>query len=424
MSLCGFSLVMSPPRLLITLETWNHENSGLYDFESSDMYRKQYRMETSSAPFKFAIVRKGSDASIEKRSVFADADDFQSVTGRMLLEISGDETEVIVRAPQRLWQVARRNPIALNEGDLVKFGRLKMKVRSVGKGSSTSPRAPSLHSCETELSASEDCGNCHLPDCPFCCSSAALCRICWEGEHHGDPLISPCACKGSMACVHVSCLRRWIAGRMVQKQSAKTVSYYFRDVACELCKVSLPATVEHLGEVYHLVSLPSPDCVHIALETRLRGERGIGVHIVGGKRQIKVGRGLHADLRITDISVSRDHSSLFVLGSSGFAVRDQGSRFGTLVSSGDQMRLRLGDTVQFQSGRTLVTVGFTHPWRTRIMRLLSCVPAGKQRPNELVLKAAALPGINRINSRAATDPSPEYESRNSRFDVLDSSNSQ
>eukprot|EP01083_Nonionella_stella_P095116 266960_1 len=40
-----------------------------------------------------------------------------------------------------------------------------------------------------------------------------LCRICSENETSGEMLFEPCACAGSIAQVHVSCLERWIFSR-------------------------------------------------------------------------------------------------------------------------------------------------------------------------------------------------------------------
>lgn len=60
-----------------------------------------------------------------------------------------------------------------------------------------------------------------IPDVP-------ICRICY-GESRDEPLISPCACVGSMAHVHETCLRVWMA----KKNKPST---------CEICltKYRLP----------------------------------------------------------------------------------------------------------------------------------------------------------------------------------------
>lgn len=49
------------------------------------------------------------------------------------------------------------------------------------------------------------------------------------------------------------------------------------------------------------------------------------------KKQIKVGRGHDADIRVTDISVSRFHASINRNNKGQFFVEDNKSKFGTLV---------------------------------------------------------------------------------------------
>ncbi|XP_049790342.1 E3 ubiquitin-protein ligase MARCHF2-like [Schistocerca nitens] len=53
------------------------------------------------------------------------------------------------------------------------------------------------------------------------------CRICLMGDN-GEPLVSPCKCRGSMGMVHLSCLERWL-------------SQHSRNY-CELCLFEFPVT--------------------------------------------------------------------------------------------------------------------------------------------------------------------------------------
>jgi E3 ubiquitin-protein ligase DOA10 len=40
--------------------------------------------------------------------------------------------------------------------------------------------------------------------------SEAICRICYEETHTENPLLMPCACKGTIAFIHSHCLHTWI----------------------------------------------------------------------------------------------------------------------------------------------------------------------------------------------------------------------
>jgi hypothetical protein len=58
----------------------------------------------------------------------------------------------------------------------------------------------------------------------------AICRLCWQpAEDADDPLLSPCACSGSLAWIHEGCLRDWQATLRGQGQGR-------RAHLCELCK--------------------------------------------------------------------------------------------------------------------------------------------------------------------------------------------
>lgn len=72
------------------------------------------------------------------------------------------------------------------------------------------------------------------------------CRICLlEGNQEGDPLISPCECKGSIKFVHVQCLRHWINGRLNLNSEQQRSAFFFKQIYCELCKVPYPTAIKY-----------------------------------------------------------------------------------------------------------------------------------------------------------------------------------
>jgi len=42
-------------------------------------------------------------------------------------------------------------------------------------------------------------------------SSGIFCRICHEGDHECDKLISPCSCTGSVGLIHRACIEKWLS---------------------------------------------------------------------------------------------------------------------------------------------------------------------------------------------------------------------
>ncbi|KDO26638.1 hypothetical protein SPRG_08042 [Saprolegnia parasitica CBS 223.65] len=60
--------------------------------------------------------------------------------------------------------------------------------------------------------------------------SPQYCRICRSHESRAtDPLLSACACTGSVGKIHAQCLRQWIKSRRIPIDQA---------LACELCKLT------------------------------------------------------------------------------------------------------------------------------------------------------------------------------------------
>jgi pSer/pThr/pTyr-binding forkhead associated (FHA) protein len=68
-------------------------------------------------------------------------------------------------------------------------------------------------------------------------------------------------------------------------------------------------------------------------------------------RTIGLGRGRDSDIRVHDISVSRNHAKLTIESGAVFLV-DRESKFGTLVKIQKPVVLGLGSTFGVQCGRT------------------------------------------------------------------------
>jgi E3 ubiquitin-protein ligase DOA10 len=63
-----------------------------------------------------------------------------------------------------------------------------------------------------------------------------VCRICLCEEEEGNPLISPCDCKGGVKYIHVECIKEWLESKKHKKETAYVNSYIWRGLECELCK--------------------------------------------------------------------------------------------------------------------------------------------------------------------------------------------
>lgn len=79
------------------------------------------------------------------------------------------------------------------------------------------------------------------------------------------------------------------------------------------------------------------------------------------KAVVKIGRGHDTDVRISDISVSRNHATLN-LRNNFFYLEDHNSKFGTLVQVKRPVALEINDPLTFQIGRSLITIDIKKPW--------------------------------------------------------------
>lgn len=254
---------------------------------------------------------------------------------------------------KKLWVVVRELPGAghrLGEGDVMKLGRFKFRVRQLVY-SSCDGRQPELRL--------EDTGICSGNDHDTKDLSTALCRICLlEGPGEDDPLITPCACKGSIEYVHLACIRHWIRGRL-NLSDAPSGSYFYRPLACELCKAVYPTHVQMGTERQPLVEVPTTAAPFIVLENMVRDSQQHttrGLHVISlAEKVLKLGRGHESDVRIADVSISRCHATVRFAGPH-FLLEDNTSKFGTLILMKRPRLLEPSVPISFQMGRTVLTL--------------------------------------------------------------------
>ena len=253
---------------------------------------------------------------------------------------------------KRLWQAIRySNPkgLDLKEGDVVKLGRIRIKVRKVVTG--IGPFHGNIKKCFESLASKVDV-EAEL-------EADSLCRICFCSETSNEnPLIAPCDCTGSIKYIHTDCIRQWLKSRIQTKTTAATASYYWTDLNCELCKTSLPSSLYYMGLKIDLVSIEYPDKPYMLLEEYSPDNfNSSGIHIVtiDDGKTISIGRAQGAEFRITDISVSRNHACLS-FSNNKFTISDKKSKFGTLVKMKKVVSLQTGKNISIQVGRTLFHV--------------------------------------------------------------------
>ncbi|KAH8741271.1 hypothetical protein FG386_000178 [Cryptosporidium ryanae] len=339
--------------LIIETTTWSRDSHELFDYEANHINNKKFLINKSSK-----IFRQSTECMI-----LGDEDELPS-QGDYLLSIKTtiDGKYIAFPAdrslgvcndkqliPKKVWLIVRDLPnksYALQQNDLVKLGRFKLRVKQLVR---TGDQVPELRLDETETSIIE----------PTLDESLTMqCRICLtEGEQEDDPLLCPCQCRGSIKFVHLECLRHWINGRLnLTNDNNSRDTFFFRQLQCELCKSPLPSSASIKGSRVNIVNLPKTRPPFIVLEN-IYGNVHRGVHVVSmaEKKDLKLGRGHESDVRISDVSISRYHATIRYR-NENFMLEDHDSKFGTLVSVRRPQAIESNHNLSLQVGRTVVNL--------------------------------------------------------------------
>ena len=168
------------------------------------------------------------------------------------------------------------------------------------------------------------------------------CRVCFcEGNFEGkNPLISPCNCTGSVKYIHLNCLRKWLTSKVNMKcsQTNNIYCYTFKSLECEICKAVIPEQVEYRGKYISLLDFKEIEPPYLILQTMnqynpLNKNLDFNIIFVMSfklKNFLIIGRANNSDIRLSDISVSRNHS-VISFDNGEFFIDDIGSKFGTLL---------------------------------------------------------------------------------------------
>jgi hypothetical protein len=198
-----------------------------------------------------------------------------------------------------------------------------------------------------------------------------LCRICYceEEDKEKNPMVHLCKCKGGINYAHFNCIKLWMRTKLIiignRKRTVKT--YYINKFNCEICKTPYPFRfkIPNHDKIFELIDVRRPDGNYIILESLDQvkdNNNNKYIHIISlvDEEEITIGRGIDADLKINDISVSRLHSKLkFNFEEKSLLIKDCGSKFGTLVLIKNPFELKEKDSLEMQVGRSVVSAKVT-----------------------------------------------------------------
>lgn len=130
-----------------------------------------------------------------------------------------------------------------------------------------------------------------------------------------------------------------------------------KNLECELCKKPINERFKLKGQVVNLVDMQRPENNYIILEgvnKEKTDHKYLYVIHMKDKQIIKMGRSNDADVRITDISVSRSHAFLRLY-NGGFYIEDNSSKFGTLIQIPENFNVFPNKQLALQIGKTFLS---------------------------------------------------------------------
>ena len=256
----------------------------------------------------------------------------------------------------------------LNLNDIIKIGRIKLRIKEIKMKNYIHSNHIFNNSDikgKTENNIIKQTGN------EFYTTykkgndkkKSPTCRICYctEEEIESD-LIQPCICSGSMKYIHYTCLQQWLKSKGFDKKTttATSISYNLKAIECELCKTTLPEVIIQNNKKYDLFGFIKPDfenyIVFELISSTSSSVKNFYSVDITLKDSLKLGRGQESDIRISDISVSRNHAFIEVNLKTGYLnIIDNNAKFGTLVFVfNKKMKLLLNQPLTIQIGRSLI----------------------------------------------------------------------
>lgn len=219
-----------------------------------------------------------------------------------------------------------------------------------------------------------------------------VCRICLSEEDLPDhELITPCKCGGSMGHIGLSCLKEWLEGKRHCKETGVVNSYIWKNLECEICKHPFKDSfLSKDGRELSLLNYNIHDGInnYMIIES-VTQTTSKTIHVINfdARKSVKVGRAQVAEVRITDISVSRHHSNLTLTEDGTVALTDNYSKFGTLKLLREPIAIPnfktgVDESIYIQIGRSTLSLT-AYPRYSFWQRLNCCYLQSRKRRNQV-----------------------------------------
>lgn len=389
--------------LKLTTKTWDKDTNGLFDYSTKTIKKTTDTIQTStclirkdneikSEPIEtfnqneeilFKIEKKPNtnvyyfDNKVEK-NMDATAENIAKINKNCWYICNDDQNNLIEQNKVKKNYKNKKEDYYLLKNDIIKFGRVKFALTYVHLWSGdrsydlqlpdkasiinrNNLNTENVFNLEKEVQNLEEVNT----------EEKILCRICYceEEDKEKNPMVHLCKCKGGINYAHFNCIKLWMRTKLIiignRKRTVKT--YYINKFNCEICKTPYPFRfkIPNHDKIFELIDVRRPDGNYIILESLDQvkdNNNNKYIHIISlvDEEEITIGRGIDADLKINDISVSRLHSKLkFNFEEKSLLIKDCGSKFGTLVLIKNPFELKEKDSLEMQVGRSVVSAKVT-----------------------------------------------------------------
>lgn len=213
-----------------------------------------------------------------------------------------------------------------------------------------------------------------------------ICRICFMPENESNsPLLTLCKCSGDSKFIHINCLSHWIRIKSDIFDSSNNIfkKITFNTLECEICKEKFPEmacdvinekSYEIYNPEYFITSLNDLYHNYAIFESfELINHRKI-IYIISFDTQnsITIGRSQNCDMKIADVTISRIHSILLRTKDNKLMIKDDNSKFGTLILLQAKNILINEKILSIQIGKMLLNMHFEY-YKFNIFRnILDC----------------------------------------------------
>ena len=381
---------------MIQIKTWTKDYSDIYNYESPEQKSSSILINKKG----YLIRSKNNVAFIEYNGFNKYKQSYDRfkiceidyINNNFYFKVEYPDNEITYDIDNKVYILANSingTPLndnnyygyELNEGDIIKIGRYKIKVRRINLNNkiiNNNINNDSLNSknVKNEISyddiKSKDSNNKLIDKLNRKTNNNIInnneqdkqCRICFQNDETISPLISPCSCTGSLKYIHLLCLQKWLQSKI--KLNYKEInhnlisSYLYQPAQCEVCKEYMPDFIKKNSKLYEICDYHSnsENENYFTLETigSLKNHEKTIYHIiVKSDNPISIGRSEECDIKLNDNTISRLHSTIIVYNNKIY-IKDMYSKFGTgILLQNINFQICDENSISFQLGRSLLT---------------------------------------------------------------------